>query len=100
MTGDVTGQTFAEKLRVHSWLRLAETGRLKMSRYLIIIEETSSGYSAYSPDLPGCVATGETRDSVERKMHDAIEFHLDGLRRAGEPIPSPRSKAAYCEVGA
>ena len=100
MTADVTGQTFAEKLRVHSWLRLAETGRLKMSRYLIIIEETSSGYSAYSPDLPGCVATGETRDSVEREMHDAIEFHLDGLRRAGEPIPSPRSEAAYCDVAA
>jgi predicted RNase H-like HicB family nuclease len=71
-----------------------------MNRYLIIIEETSTGYSAYSPDLPGCVATGTTRDSVEREMHDAIEFHLDGLRRAGEPIPSPRSKAAYCEVGA
>ena len=71
-----------------------------MNRYLIIIEETSTGYSAYSPDLPGCVATGETRDSVEREMHDAIEFHLDGLRRAGDAIPSPRSKAAYCEVGA
>jgi len=71
-----------------------------MSRYLIVIEETSTGYSAYSPDLPGCVATGGTRDSVEREMRDAIEFHLDGLRRAGEAIPSPRSKASYCEVGA
>jgi predicted RNase H-like HicB family nuclease len=68
-----------------------------MSRYLIVIEETSTGYSAYSPDLPGCIATGTTRDSVEREMHDAIEFHLDGLRRAGEPIPSPRSEASYCE---
>src|SRR5450631_1339960 len=53
-----------------------------MSRYLIIIEETGTGYSAYSPDLPGCAATGAARDSVERQMHDAIEFHLDGLRRA------------------
>ena len=68
-----------------------------MSRYLIIIEETATGYSAYSPDLPGCVATGAARDSVEREMHDAIEFHLDGLRRAGEPIPTPRSQASYCE---
>ena len=71
-----------------------------MSRYLIVIEETATGYSAYSPDLPGCVATGAARDSVEREMHDAIEFHLDGLRRAGEPIPPPRSEASYCEVGA
>jgi predicted RNase H-like HicB family nuclease len=71
-----------------------------MSRYLIVIEETATGYSAYSPDLPGCVAAGKGRDSVEREMHDAIEFHLDGLRRAGEPIPTPRSQASYCEVGA
>jgi predicted RNase H-like HicB family nuclease len=53
-----------------------------MNRYLIIIEETGTGYSAYSPDLPGCVATGAARDSVEREMHHAIEFHLEGLRRA------------------
>ena len=71
----------------------------EMSRYLIIIEETATGYSAYSPDLPGCVATGATRDGVECKMRAAIEFHLDGLRRAGEPIPSARSEASYCEVG-
>ncbi len=71
-----------------------------MRRYLIIIEETGTGYSACSPDLPGCVAAGPARDSVEREMHAAIEFHLDGLRRAGEPIPSPRSQASYCEVGA
>jgi predicted RNase H-like HicB family nuclease len=69
-----------------------------MSRYLIIIEETSTGFSAYSPDLPGCVATGRTRQQVEREMHDAIEFHLEGLRLAGEQIPEPRSQAAYCEV--
>ena len=69
----------------------------KMSRYLIIIEETATGYSAFSPDLPGCVTADKARDSVEREMHDAIEFHLDGLRRAGEPIPAPRSKASYCE---
>jgi predicted RNase H-like HicB family nuclease len=77
----------------------SETSRIEMSRYLIIIEETETEYSAYSPDLPGCVATCAARDSVEREMHHAIEFHLDGLRRAGEPIPSPRSEASYCEVG-
>jgi predicted RNase H-like HicB family nuclease len=57
-----------------------------MSRYLIIIEETSTGFSAYSPDLRGCVATGATRGEVEHEMHDAIEFHVDGLRLAGEAI--------------
>ena len=70
-----------------------------MSRYLIIIETTSTGYSAYSPDLPGCIATGTSREAVEREMHDAIEFHIEGMRLAGEPIPAPRSHAAYCEVG-
>ena len=71
-----------------------------MSRYLIIIESTATGFSAYSPDLPGCVATGASRQEVEREMHDAIEFHIEGLWLAGEPIPKPRSDAAYCEVAA
>ena len=71
-----------------------------MNRYLIIIEETATGYSAYSPDLPGCVATGGTRDEVESEMHDAIEFHIEGLRLAGESVPEPRSQATYCEVAA
>jgi predicted RNase H-like HicB family nuclease len=71
-----------------------------MNRYLIIIEETSTGYSAYSPDLPGCVATGATRAEVEREMRDAVEFHIDGLRSAGEAVPEPRSQAAYCDIAA
>jgi predicted RNase H-like HicB family nuclease len=71
-----------------------------MTRYLIIIEETDTGFSAYSPDLPGCVATGSSTAEVEREMHDAIEFHLEGLRLAGLPVPEPRSLAAYCEVAA
>ena len=69
-----------------------------MNRYLIVVEKTSTGFSAYSPDVPGCVATGSTRSEVEREMHDAIEFHLDGLRAAGEEIPVPTSDASYCEV--
>jgi predicted RNase H-like HicB family nuclease len=69
-----------------------------MSRYLIILEETSSGYSAYSPDVPGCVATAATRSEVEREMHDAIEFHIEGLRAAGEEIPRPRSDALFCDI--
>jgi predicted RNase H-like HicB family nuclease len=57
-----------------------------MSRYLIILEKTPSGFSAYSPDLPGCVAAGQTREQVEREMREAIEFHIEGLRLAGETI--------------
>jgi predicted RNase H-like HicB family nuclease len=71
-----------------------------MSRYLIVVETTGTGFSAYSPDLPGCVATGATREEVEREMQGAIEFHIEGLRLAGDPVPEPRSQAAYCEVAA
>ena len=71
-----------------------------MSRYLIVVETTGTGFSAYSPDLPGCVATGATREEVEREMQEAVEFHIEGLRLAGEPVPEPRSEAAYCEVTA
>jgi predicted RNase H-like HicB family nuclease len=69
-----------------------------VNRYLIVIEETATGFSAYSPDLPGCVAAGSTRDEIENEMRAAMEFHLEGLQMAGEQIPKPRSQAAYCEV--
>ncbi|HEY5893742.1 MAG TPA: type II toxin-antitoxin system HicB family antitoxin [Chthoniobacterales bacterium] len=75
-----------------------ETSRSKMSRYLIILEPTATGFSAYSPDLPGCISTGKTRAEVEKNMKEAIEFHLDGLREEGYPIPAPRSEPAFCEV--
>jgi predicted RNase H-like HicB family nuclease len=71
-----------------------------MSRYLIVIEQTGTGFSSYSPDLPGCVATGKTRTEVEREMREAIEFHIEGLRMAGEAVPQARSEASYCEVAA
>jgi predicted RNase H-like HicB family nuclease len=71
-----------------------------MSRYLIVIEPTESGFSAYSPDLPGCVSTGGTRDSVEHNMREAIEFHLDGLRAEGHPVPPPHTSATWVEVAA
>ena len=71
-----------------------------MSRYLVIIEKTGTGYSAYSPDLPGCVATGNSRKEVEQEMRGAIEFHIEGLRLAGEEVPEPQSQASYCEVAA
>jgi predicted RNase H-like HicB family nuclease len=71
-----------------------------MRRYLILIEPTATGFSAYSPDLPGCAATGETRDDVERNMRDAVELHVEGLRELGEPVPPPNISAAYVEVAA
>jgi len=71
-----------------------------MSKYLVVIEKAESGFSAYSPDLPGCVSTGRTREDAERNMREAIEFHLDGLRQDGQPIPEPSTSAAYVEVAA
>ncbi len=69
-----------------------------MKKYLIVIEKTETGYSAYSPDLPGCVSTGETRDEVESNMQEAIEFHLDGMKQEGYAIPEPSTESAYLEV--
>jgi predicted RNase H-like HicB family nuclease len=71
-----------------------------MQRYLILIESTPTGYSAWSPDIPGCVATAETRVDIENVMRDAIEFHLDGLRAEGQPVPPPTTSASYVEVAA
>jgi predicted RNase H-like HicB family nuclease len=71
-----------------------------MKKYLVVIEETPTGYSAYSPDLDGCVATGKTREEVEREMQEAIEFHLEGMARSGDTIPEPRTYSRYVEVPA
>ncbi len=67
-------------------------------KYLIILEKTKTGYSAYSPDLPGCVATGGTREETEQNMREAVEFHLEGLKLEGFEIPQPSSSSAYVEV--
>jgi Uncharacterized conserved protein len=67
--------------------------------YLIIIEKTKTGYSAYAPDLPGCIATGKTLDVVRRRMREAVEFHIDGLRQEGMSVPKPTSAAMFFELG-
>ncbi len=69
-------------------------------RYLIVVEETVTGFSSYSPDLQGCVATGLSKEDVERKMKEAIEFHLEGLQEEGIAIPVPHSYSQYLEVSA
>ena len=69
-----------------------------MHRFLVVIEKAEGNYSAYSPDLPGCVATGKTREQAARNMHAAIEIHLQGLREDKLPIPRSRSSAEYLAV--
>jgi predicted RNase H-like HicB family nuclease len=69
-------------------------------KVLIIVEETAAGYSAYAPDLPGCIATGTTRAEVEIEMRAAVEFHLEGLRAQGELPPESHSYATVVEVAA
>jgi predicted RNase H-like HicB family nuclease len=71
-----------------------------MNKYLIVIEPTQTGLSAYSPDLPGCISTGRTREEVEQNMRDAIAFHLDGLREEGQAVPEPQAYSAYLELPA
>ena len=67
-------------------------------RYAIVIEKANSNYSAYVPDLPGCVATGDTEAEVESSIREAIEFHVAGLREDGLAVPSPSSKVEYVDV--
>ncbi len=69
-------------------------------KYLIILEPTDTGYSAYSPDLAGCVAAGDDRDETIALMQEAIEFHLEGLAAEGLSAPPPQSEAAVVEVHA
>lgn len=69
-------------------------------RYAVVIEKAQNNYSAYVPDLPGCVATGATIEDVEGQIREAIEFHLDGLREDGAQIPQPSSRVEYVEVAA
>jgi predicted RNase H-like HicB family nuclease len=71
-----------------------------MKRFLIVIERTETGYSAYSPDLPGCVSTGGTESEVKKNMREAIAFHLEGLREEGMSLPEPHSSSAYVDVPA
>lgn len=67
-------------------------------RYAVVIEKATDNYSAYVPDLPGCVATGDTVQAVESEIRDAIRFHIDGLREDGLPVPEPTSIADYVEA--
>ena len=69
-------------------------------RYAVVIENAGANYSAYVPDLPGCVATGSTVPETEASIREAIELHLSGMREDGTPIPPPSSHVEYVEVAA
>ena len=69
-----------------------------MSRYAVVIEKTSTGYSAYSPDVPGCVSAGDTEDETRRNFQDALSAHFELMRELGQPIPEPSSSVDYAEV--
>jgi predicted RNase H-like HicB family nuclease len=67
-------------------------------QYAVIIERSETGFGAFVPDLPGCVAVGETEEEVRQLIREAIEFHLDGLREDGEPVPPPATRVEYIAV--
>lgn len=69
-------------------------------RYVVVIEKGPTSYGAYVPDLPGCVAAGDTREEVVKLIQEAIEFHIEGLREDGEPVPPPSSSIEFIDVAA
>jgi predicted RNase H-like HicB family nuclease len=71
-----------------------------MKTYLVVYERADHNWAAYAPDVPGCIATGKTRDEVERNFAEALAFHLEGLRLEGLPIPQPVTEAGHVSVSA
>lgn len=69
-------------------------------RYAIVIEKSDNNYGAWVPDLPGCVATGKTVDVVQKRIQEAVEMHLAGMREDGDPIPQPTARVDYVDVAA
>ncbi len=73
---------------------------MAMTRYMVVVERGETSWGAHVPDLPGCVAVGETREDALRLIREAIAFHIDGLRQDGLPVPTPSSEGEFVEVGA
>jgi predicted RNase H-like HicB family nuclease len=69
-------------------------------KYAVVVEKGETSFGAYVPDLPGCIAAAETKEEVLRLIHEAIEFHVEGLREDGQTIPEPSSSIEYVEVAA
>jgi predicted RNase H-like HicB family nuclease len=80
---------------------LKKTGfEMRAKRYPVIIEQTTTGYSAYSPDVAGCSAVGDTKEETRRNFGDALTAHFEAMREIGEPVPEPNSSVDYVEVAA
>ena len=90
------GKAGSFKARYHKPLAV----KMNDMRYLVVIERAGTGYSAYLPDLPGCVATATTRSEVLDRIRDAIEFHIEGLREAGDSVPPPASDGEFVDIPA
>jgi len=73
---------------------------MAIARYMVVVERGDTSWGAHVPDLPGCVAIGETRDDVLQLIREAIELHIDGLKQDGLPVPSPSSDVEFIEIGA
>lgn len=71
-----------------------------MKKYAVVIERTRTGFSAYVPDLPGCISTGKTLEETERMIREAIQFHIEGMKLHGEAVPEPTTRTEYVEVAA
>lgn len=91
----------------YEWRAVAARGGVVESRreragtivtYTVVIEQADGGYSAYAPDVPGCVAAGDTMPEVEELMREALVLHIESLREHGEPVPEPRASTALVEV--
>lgn len=71
-----------------------------MKKFLIVVEKTKTGFSAFSPDVTGCVATAKTPQAVEKRMKEAIKFHLEGLKMEGQKLPKPHTYSTYLTLAA
>ncbi len=69
-------------------------------KYLVVVETSENGFGAYVPDLPGCVAVAETREDIVVLIQEAIEFHIEGLKESGDPVPQPTSQSEFVDVHA
>ena len=90
----------SDDLAVGTLQSILKQAQLKrgLMRYAVVIEQARGNFSAYAPDLPGCVATGSTLQEVESEMREAIAFHIEGLREDGLDVPAPASQVEYLEV--
>jgi predicted RNase H-like HicB family nuclease len=73
---------------------------MPIKQYIVVYEHTENNWSAYSPDVPGCMATGKTREEAEQNFRDALTFHIEGLKAEGLPIPEPSSEVGHVSVAA